>query len=253
MDGEFESPDVSQMAGFAFVASDWFRDPEWDDKAQVEFEERLRRARASNHPQYVRIKGLALVDAGEFEAAKNLFLRVISDHPESLDAASAREHLGDLAKRGGRGGEAEQHYRTLLAEHPTLNATTGLAELSLAELLIERNDEPSRREARSLLGAVDARQRGGWFNDSRFRWLVAQTSLAAQTGDLDAQKRWAKAAQELVGAGPQLPRHPTVGLVDADEATLNWLEAAATGPTGKATTSQRPRTIWWRRGQRRRT
>lgn len=212
------------------MANDWFRDPAWDEANRAQFEQRLKRARAWSRPQYIRIKGLALRDAGELDGAQVLFERVITEYPESLDAASAREHLGDLAVRTGRPVEAEAHIRALLADHPTLNATTGLAELALAELLIEHNDEPSRIEARSMLDAVGRRLKGIAFNDARFRWFVAQSALASQTGQLDEQQEAAQAALSLVGQAPQFPRHPTVGLVDADQPTLLWLHKAAVGP-----------------------
>ena len=234
------------------MAIDWFREPGWDEQDQAQFEDRLRRARSWNRPQYLRIKGLALVDAGELRGARDLFERVTSDHPDSLDAAPAREHLGDVAVRTGESVEAELHFRTLLADHPTLSATTGLAEVKLAEVLIQRGEESDRREAQDLLDAANGRSGGGLaFNNGRFRWFIAQAALASQAGDLELQLQAARAALDLVGREPQLPRHPTVGLVDADVQILNWLRNAAgvLGPRDNAGPwpKTRKRTLLWRK------
>jgi tetratricopeptide (TPR) repeat protein len=210
--------------------ADWFRDPSWDEVTQAEFERRLQRARPSNRPQYLRIKGLAVAAGGRTDDAEQIYQRVLDEYPESLDAASAREHLGDLARLQGRLSQAEEHYRTLLAAHPTLNATTGLAELSLAEVLIEAGDGDSQGEAGALLTAVSERPSGLLFNDSRFRWLVARSFLAAVLDDLAVQQEMARQALELLGAGPTFARHPTVGVAHANVVTVGWLTAASSGP-----------------------
>jgi hypothetical protein len=90
------------------MANEWFRDPGWDEAARNELEARLRRARASNRSQYLRIKGLSLAEAGHVDGAESLWRRVLSEYPTSLDAASAREHSADLSRWTGRPDEAEK-------------------------------------------------------------------------------------------------------------------------------------------------
>jgi hypothetical protein len=46
------------------MAEDWFRTPGWDDGAREDFERRLARARPHNRPQYLKIRALALREAG---------------------------------------------------------------------------------------------------------------------------------------------------------------------------------------------
>lgn len=208
------------------MAADWFRDPAWDEEGRAEFERKLGRSRPGSRSQYLRIKGLAVEEGGDLDGAESLFRRVLDEAPDSLDAPAAREHLGDLARSCGRSEEAEAHYRELIAEHPTLKATTGLAELSLAELLIERDARTFANEASELLEAVARRRSALVFNSSQFRWLVARTRVAAAQGDLTTQVESASAALELLGAGPPFSRHPTVGLAEADPETRDWLVAA---------------------------
>jgi hypothetical protein len=132
-----------------------------------------------------------------------------------------------------------------------------VVELSLAELLIERGDEASRSEAHALLDALQERNRPDWmFNASQFRWLVACSALAARNGARERQAEAARSALSLVGAEPQFPRHPTIGLVEPDPQTLAWLRKAATGRMSEhkvATPPWKPsrsRRRWWRKGKR---
>ena len=79
------------------MADDWFRSPDWSPIAQAEFEARLSRARPYNRAQYLRIKGLALAEAGEKRGARQLWERVLESTEElaTTQQASALEHLGD--------------------------------------------------------------------------------------------------------------------------------------------------------------
>jgi hypothetical protein len=115
------------------VAQEWFRQPDWDADARAEFESRLSRARPHNRPQHLRIKALALRDAGDRGSAVELLERLLGSYATSLDAAFAAELLGDIARDEGRSSDAARWYRTSLARGT--NATSGTAHISLAEVL----------------------------------------------------------------------------------------------------------------------
>src|SRR5260370_25482471 len=117
--------------------TDWFRDPAWDRATRKDFEERLNRARIGSRPQYLRIKALALRDAQKLGGAKELLNRLVNDYPESLDCRQGLELLGDIARREGVIETAERNYREVIRRWPDLNATTGMVEVSLAELLTD--------------------------------------------------------------------------------------------------------------------
>jgi predicted Zn-dependent protease len=214
------------------VPDEWYRSPGWDDAARVEFEHRLSRARAHNRPQYLKIKALALADAGLLDEAKALLTRLTSQYPDSLDAPYATELLGDVARRQRRAEDAERHYRAVVAGWSSLNATSGMVEVSLAELLAERGDRKACEEALGLLERW--LHRGGLrFNSQLFRWHLALVATAGRLGDHQTVQHAARTALSLVDRDPQLPRHPTVGLVEADEHTLTRLrQLAGDGPSG---------------------
>ncbi len=113
------------------MTDDWFRSPHWSAEARDDFEARLARARPYNRAQYMRIKGLALSEAGERRGARELWERVLQSTEElaTTQQASALEHLGDSYVRENVA-TAENYYRTLLAQHPTLNGTSHTVEIS---------------------------------------------------------------------------------------------------------------------------
>jgi len=206
------------------VSHEWFRSPDWDSQAEADFEAKLRRSRAYKRPQYLRIKAIALLDAGRKDVARQLLQRVIAEYPEALDFGSALELIGDIERAQGAQDAAEAHYRRLLLERPSLNATSGMVEVSLAEVLIERGRVEDREEALRLLDSC-LKHRRPVFNSQLFRWHVTLARLAHDMGDLSTQRTAATSALRLADPGPQLPRHPTVGRVNADADLIRWLRS----------------------------
>ena len=209
------------------VADEWFRSPAWGPEDREEFERRLRRARSDGRGQYMRIKGLALRDAGEFDGARDLWERVLEDPGFQMERWSSLEHLADLffASDPAR---AEALYRQLLAENPTLNGTTEMAEVRLAELLTRKDSPEGLREAGELLKSW-ANDRQSPFPANHFRWEVALARWGAAVGDEAVTVDAARRALAHVEAGSPFPRHPGVGLVQADTELLNWLRELAAG------------------------
>lgn len=208
------------------VADDWFRSPDWSPKAQADFEARLRRAHSGNRTQYTRIKGCALRETGQIDAARSLWLRILEgDGGHAFERAATIEHLAD-SYVGQDPMTAERYYRRLLTEYPTLNGTTATAEISLAELLIDKGDRDSIDEALALLDSF--LERGTpLFPNVLFRWHLALIRIAQATGEKETAQRAARTALDLAGRDPVFPRHKTVGVVDADPHTLKRLRKLA--------------------------
>lgn len=208
------------------MAEDWFRSPDWSADAQADFEARLLRAHAGNRTEYTRIKGIALRESGQVEAARSLWQRILeSGHGHEFEKASTIEHLAD-SYVGQEPATAEHYYRRLLTEHPSLNGTTATAEISLAELLIDKGDKASMEEALALLNSF--LERGtAQFPNVLFRWHLALIRIAQATGEKETVQRAARTALDLAGRGPVFPRHKTVGVVDADARTLKRLRKLA--------------------------
>lgn len=209
------------------MAEDWFRLPNWDDDARADFERRLARSRAYNRAQYLRIKGLALADAGETQAARELWQRVLDDDGEFVDvqAWSASEHLGD-SYAGEDPEQAVRYYRRSMQGNERLNGTSATQPVKIAELLVRRGRTEDLAEASDLLSR--------WpdeaplpFPNAHFRWNLAVIELAEKAGDRRAVREAARRALELADRGPVFPRHKTVGVVNADRRTIKRLERLA--------------------------
>jgi hypothetical protein len=208
------------------VADDWFRSPDWSPDAQADFEARLRRAHAGNPDSVHPHQGNRLRESGQVEAARSLWHRILeNDLGHEFEKATTIEHLAD-SYVGVDPETAEQYYRRLLTEHPTLNGTTATAGISLAELLIDKGDRSSMEEALALLNSF--LERGtAQFPNVLFRWHLALIRIAEATGDKETVQRAAGTALDLAGRGPVFPRHKTVGVVDADAHTLKRLRKLA--------------------------
>lgn len=207
------------------MADEWFRSPAWSAEVEQEFERRLGRARTYNRPQYLRIKGLVLVRTGnesERLAGRALLRRVIDTYPHSFDVVIAHEALGESFAREGVLDQAEVHYRTAL-DLSQSGGMGGDAALRLPELLIERGGTDRWAEAESILDGIDPEQ-GLVFVSQRFRYSVARARLAEARGDDQQASEFASAALRLAAiTTPDFSRHPTVGLVHADESVLEDL------------------------------
>jgi hypothetical protein len=128
------------------VADEWFRSPSWDRAAQVEFPE----------------------GAVEFQRA------------------AAMESLGDLARKQGDLEGAEICSRRLLELSPTLNGTSQMAEVSLAEVLIAHaSGQRPPPEASQLLASAVSRHGSGMFDSQIMRCLLVDAALAELDDDLN--------------------------------------------------------------------
>lgn len=210
------------------MAADWFRSPAWDEAARADFEARLARARPHNRQQYLRIKGVSLRCAGRTDAAVEL-LRRAADYPERdgylHQTVAAWESLADIAAERGDVVTAGELYRRILAL-PNQSGSTGAIEISLADLLLDTGRPADRDEASALLTAWMNRTQMK-FNRELFRWHMVRIRVAEAVGDREAVRRCANTALSLAERGPQLPRHPDVGVVQADKATLERLRELA--------------------------
>jgi len=168
--------------------SDWFRTPDWSPEAQEDFEARLRRARPHNRTQYTRIKGLALGESGQVEAARSLWLRILADESgHDFERATTLEHLGD-SYREEDPAAAQSYYRRLLSDFPILNGTTHAVEVSLAELLSKKRSPAARPGALDLLNSFLER-RAARSPNVLFKWHLVLIDLAAAEGERDRTAR----------------------------------------------------------------
>jgi hypothetical protein len=222
------------------VDRDWFRSSSWDADIAERFEARLRRARAANRAQYVRIQASHLLespDASTREAGRALLRRVINDHPDDeLETKFACEQLGDSLAREGRLDEAEgalrETLRRIQASPTGASGTSGTTELRLAEVLIARGDATSIDDAGQLLAAVESEVRiqAALMRDVLYRFFLACARVAYAQRAPEAAAELARAALHVADdISTPIPRHPTVGwphATDGERAELRSISSA---------------------------
>jgi len=106
------------------------------------------------------------------------------------------------------------------------SGTTGCFQISLAEVLLDRSTAADLEEAGELLGAWKE-EASMPFPSAHFRWELALIRLSEATGEHAGARDAARRALKLVEQGPVFPRHKDVGLVRADERTVERLERLA--------------------------
>lgn len=135
----------------------WYRNTEWNNQIESEFEARLNRSRGNFHKsQYLRIQANYLLDAQKTENQKNgiqLMERVINEYPEeTFSSINGHEQLGDYYLKNGYYKEAENHFRIVTHHYHsnTRNGTTGLVDLKLCETVMLSDQEDKFQEAYEL-------------------------------------------------------------------------------------------------------
>jgi predicted Zn-dependent protease len=211
----------------ALSADDWFRSSDWDDPARELFEQKLSRARSWTAPQYLRIKGLALLESGNVEPGRQLLLRLIAEYPEETSEVSvAHESLGESYHHESRARDAEHHYRAAMSFGEPGSTT----QLLLAELLLDTEQVKRYAEARDLLADERLVEEVESLRSDAFRHAVALARLEARLGNAPDASKWAIRALALRDedvTGPRFPRHRDVGRVQSPPSLVAELAALA--------------------------
>jgi len=212
---------------------DWFRSENWKKEDQELFESKLSKARGSfNKAQYLRIKASYMSRSKKpeiREAAREVFKRVINEYPtEIAEVKQSYEQLGESYQFEGKYDEAEKMYRMTIkihnknADYQNFNI---YSEFFLAELLVLSNDKEKNKEAEIIFNELIKRKHYFMFNDQIFRYYSSRARLSKKLGKADEAAIFAAHAIKTANNGqqPQLPRHPTVGLVNVSDNTLREL------------------------------
>lgn len=232
--------DALSPAGGGYPSSvgrdDWFRGPDWDVASQQNFEERLKRARDDNRPQYLRIKAVGLLASADpiaRDGGVTLLQRVIDEHPNNwMHAPFTHELLGrGFLIRGDRG-RAKEHFRAAVeTASPTRSGTSGgLADLALVELLVEDGelDEAVRRWDDVNSPDIPLASTRKAMPLVEFQYSRAEAKLRFALGDRQAAATAARTALTAASATQSgLRWHRDLMSVPADEPGLRALRVLA--------------------------
>jgi hypothetical protein len=210
----------------------WFRGGDWSAPYQAKFEARLRRSR--NKVQYLRAKGKDLIetdDANARSAGLGLLHRAL-EHPDlrPIELAGILELLGDGSLAAGRLVDAERFYRECFAlydDHHRANQTSGVTDLSLAEVLISKGTPAGLAEAEALLSNEWLKRMLLW-NIDHYRYARANARVQQKLGNGVVAARWAQAALTLLATQTaQVVRLPKIGMAHASVQEIEELRGLA--------------------------
>ena len=204
---------------------DWFRSESWDRES---FEQRLARARPHSRPQYLKIQGLTFLESGRPELqpiAIELLERVYADESEeaAFERPTAPEYLGQAYEAAEDFQRAASLYLEAI-ERQRAGNQKGTPELRLGAMVVRERLSSYYRTAFEILTdpALDS---DAWFDSQRFERAKCVAFLAELLGEQAIARESAADALSIATArtGPQFRRHPTVGLIVTDKATLKAL------------------------------
>jgi hypothetical protein len=152
------------------------------------------------------------------------------------EAAGQHVVLARRCEETGDHRQGAEHYREALRlEHGT-NHSHG-AELLLAELIVREEFEDCYSEADELLDAF--LESDPSFHEQKYRYAVARMRLARRRDQADEAAAFALGALHLFAENqPVSSYHPDIGLIRADDPTLDELEEAATEGNAEAVSEQ---------------
>lgn len=212
---------------------DWYRNTEWNEQIESEFEARLKRSRGNfNKAQYLRIQASYLLDSQKTENQKKgiqLMERVINDYPEEIfSTIHGQEQLGDYYLKNENYKEAERHFRIVTDYYHSnsRSGTTGLADLKLSETILLSDQEDKLQEAYEL-STSKFEETGGnlLMNDLKFYYAKLMANLCLRMGGIEEASEYANSALQLSTIKePQFNRHKTVGIINADKNTIDRLK-----------------------------
>jgi pentatricopeptide repeat protein len=155
--------------------------------------------------------------SGAEKDGRLLLQRVLDEWPDDeLQVVGALEALADSYARTGDLEDAERYYREVLRLRPVDgggSGTSGVAALSLAELLLRSGGEEGAREALTLLSEPGL-QASLFFDVQHFRYAAACARAYETVGRREEASQAAMRAlevAELSARRERLPRHPGVG------------------------------------------
>ena len=213
------------------AAEDWYRNKNWNNEIETEFESQLKRSRgAFNKAQYLRIQAsylLASPDSKIQRVGLRLMQRLIKDFPnEELSTTFGHEQLGDYFLKNNDFRMAEKHFRVVTDLYRNKNSrsgTTTMADLKLAETILSENNPDKINEAYNLCKDFPTSELS--FNNEIFYYADLFARVCDKINRKDEAKHYAKRAIEISKiTEPQLSRHKTIGLVKATDEQLRILE-----------------------------
>ncbi len=216
---------------------EWYRSGRWDRMAREGFAREVASEEPEVRSQLVRIKGLTLLESPlpwRRKAGEALLHRLLRDYGDDpWEVAGAHAHLGEHYERQGDTARALHHYRACWEIEQQDGHISYETELKLAALLVATGEAVTSDEADRLLalkfeqGVVDSAE--------KWQYSVTRARLAALRGHANEAAFFARVALRVLERNePVYAKHPDVGLVETDRATVREVKRIAAAGDAEA-------------------
>jgi len=225
--------------------TEWFRRTTWSDADREDFNAHLKRSRAENKAQYLRIQAWHLADAGRHADAIELLDRLFTEFPERFELAQSHAQKADSLAQFGQIAAAIEEYRAALQAERDFPHVHTNAWLDFGWLVVEMQLTDLYEEASRTL--QEFRDDGGIeFPNIEYAYTAIQALLLAARGDNVRAREFAK--QALAEADKNhsgLRNRPRLGLVGPERNTFERRLRALAGTPVAGSTGHVQRFISW--------
>jgi len=209
---------------------EWYRNKAWNTEIESDFEARLKRSRGTFHKaQYLKIQGLELLDTLDERSQAvgiRLLERLAEEYQiEEMQVANGNEALGEFYLENENFEQAEKYFRRVVDyyKRKSRNATSWIADLRLVETILRSNQKDKFEEAYQLIINYPALELS--LNNKKFYFNQIAAEICYLLNKKDEAKAFAKQAIQLSKVTePQFNRHKIVGIVNALDNELRFLE-----------------------------
>jgi len=203
---------------------DWFRKKSWSKEDELDFFQRLGRARKSGRAQYLKIQAIELLATGNqalLDVAENLLTRVLEEYPDALfEKASVLHTLGDIEKQRENWSKALDYYKQALEVEQVFPQVKTQAYLDFSELVVKTKSTIHYGHVKEL---IQARADGFLFPVEKYKAYSILSIISFFEGDDARAKQYASLADENANAETSgLSYHKHLGVVEKRD---SWLDS----------------------------
>ncbi|MBL7964205.1 MAG: tetratricopeptide repeat protein [Flavobacteriales bacterium] len=204
---------------------DWFRKKSWSKEDELDFFQRLGRARKDGRAQYLKIQGIVLLETGDpklLDVAATLLQKVLDEYPDDLfNKASVLDTLGDIEKRREDWAKAISFYEQALQVEQVFPQVKTQAYLNFSEIVVKTKSVAHYDRVKEL---IRARADAFLFPVEKYKAYSILAVISYFEGNEAHAKEYALLADENGSATTSgLNYHKHLGLVEKRDSLLDRL------------------------------
>lgn len=204
---------------------DWFRKRSWSKEDEIDFFERLGRARKGRRAQYLKIQAIELLTTNKpalLDTAEILLARVLAEYPDELFEKAAVLHtLGDIEKQRENWAKALGYYKQALDVEEIFPQVKTQAYLDYSELVVKTKGIDHYGYVKDL---IRARADGFLFPIEKYKTYSILSIINRLEGDDAQAEQYAQLADENASAETSgLSYHKQLGVVEKRDSWLDRL------------------------------